>query len=79
MRLTLRCARARPRFAGSCCVQREPMMHEEVTTLTKEKLNLAGWCAVTSGVKELREVLAGARDRLSVDGQRTLLFIDEIQ
>ena len=34
--------------------------------------------AVTSGVKELREVLAAARDRLSVDGQRTLLFIDEI-
>jgi len=34
--------------------------------------------AVTSGVKELREVLAAAYDRLSASGQRTLLFIDEI-
>jgi putative ATPase len=34
--------------------------------------------AVTSGVKELREILAQAYDRLSASGQRTLLFIDEI-
>ncbi len=34
--------------------------------------------AVTSGVKELRETLEGARDRLSVESQKTLLFIDEI-
>ena len=34
--------------------------------------------AVTSGVKELREILAAAYDRLSAAGQRTLLFIDEI-
>ncbi|HZZ30176.1 MAG TPA: replication-associated recombination protein A [Pirellulales bacterium] len=34
--------------------------------------------AVTSGVKELREVLDSARDRLATSGQRTLLFIDEI-
>jgi putative ATPase len=34
--------------------------------------------AVTSGVKELREILAAAHDRLSAAGQRTLLFIDEI-
>ncbi len=34
--------------------------------------------AVTSGVKELREVLGEARDRLSADGQKTLLFVDEI-
>ena len=34
--------------------------------------------AVASGVKELREVLAQARDRLSATGQRTLLFVDEI-
>jgi putative ATPase len=34
--------------------------------------------AVTSGVKELREVLHEARDRLSSGGGRTLLFIDEI-
>lgn len=34
--------------------------------------------AVTSGVKELREVLMAARDRLSVSAQKTLLFVDEI-
>jgi len=34
--------------------------------------------AVTSGVKDLRAVLAEAYDRLSAAGQRTLLFIDEI-
>jgi len=34
--------------------------------------------AVASGVKELREVLAEAADRLSAEGRRTLLFIDEI-
>jgi len=34
--------------------------------------------AVTSGVKELREVLVDARDDLSTGGRRTLLFIDEI-
>jgi putative ATPase len=34
--------------------------------------------AVTSGVKELREVIAAARDRLAASGRRTLLFIDEI-
>ncbi len=34
--------------------------------------------AVTSGVKELREILTEAYDRLSADGQRTLLFVDEI-
>jgi len=34
--------------------------------------------AVTSGVKELREILVEARDRLSAAAQKTLLFIDEI-
>ncbi|MFZ5831239.1 MAG: replication-associated recombination protein A [Planctomycetota bacterium] len=34
--------------------------------------------AVASGVKELREVLATAYDRLSASGRRTLLFVDEI-
>jgi len=34
--------------------------------------------AVTSGVKDLREVIEEARDRLAADGQKTLLFIDEI-
>jgi len=34
--------------------------------------------AVTSGVKDLREILADARDCLSADAQKTLLFIDEI-
>jgi putative ATPase len=34
--------------------------------------------AVTSGVKELREVLGEARERLETSGRKTLLFIDEI-
>ncbi|MBN1589421.1 MAG: replication-associated recombination protein A [Pirellulales bacterium] len=34
--------------------------------------------AVTSNVKEVREVLAAARDRLSAGAQKTLLFIDEV-
>ncbi len=34
--------------------------------------------AVTSGVKELRDLLAEARDRLAAEGRRTLLFVDEI-
>lgn len=34
--------------------------------------------AVTSGVKELREVLGEAQDELRTGGERTLLFIDEI-
>ena len=34
--------------------------------------------AVSDGVKQLREILAQAMDRLSRDGQKTLLFIDEI-
>jgi putative ATPase len=34
--------------------------------------------AITSGVKELREVLEAARDELAGGGLRTLLFIDEI-
>ena len=33
---------------------------------------------MTSGVKELREMLTEAHDRLSASGQRTLLFVDEI-
>jgi putative ATPase len=34
--------------------------------------------AVTSGVKELREVLEEARNRLLATGEKTLLFVDEI-
>lgn len=34
--------------------------------------------AVTSGVKELREILGEARDRVATGGERTLLFVDEI-
>ncbi|MFM9066728.1 MAG: replication-associated recombination protein A [Planctomycetota bacterium] len=34
--------------------------------------------AVTSGIKEVREVLEGAREEVMTGGPRTLLFIDEI-
>lgn len=34
--------------------------------------------AVTSGVKDLREVIEAARDRLGTHDQRTIVFVDEI-
>jgi len=34
--------------------------------------------AVTSGVKDLRDLITEARDRLAAEGRRTLLFVDEI-
>ncbi len=34
--------------------------------------------AVSVGVKEIRDVLAQARDRLETAGQRTILFVDEL-
>lgn len=43
------------------------------TSLHFEQIN-----AVTSGVKEIREVVAGAIERKRVEGKRTILFIDEI-
>ncbi|MCI0360024.1 MAG: replication-associated recombination protein A [Planctomycetaceae bacterium] len=45
---------------------------------TESKRKFRQLSAVTSGVKELREVLERARDELASGGQRTLLFIDEI-
>lgn len=45
---------------------------------TESKRRFTQLSAVTSGVKELREVLEQARDSLAGGGQRTLLFIDEI-
>ena len=34
--------------------------------------------AITAGVKDIREVIAGARERWSLESRRTALFIDEI-
>jgi putative ATPase len=34
--------------------------------------------AVMAGVREIREVMAGARSRLAESGRRTLLFVDEV-
>ncbi len=45
---------------------------------TASKRTFRQLSAVTSGVKDLREVLEEARDALAGGGQRTLLFIDEI-
>ncbi|MEX2141358.1 MAG: replication-associated recombination protein A [Pirellulales bacterium] len=45
---------------------------------TESKSVFRQFSAVTSGVKDLRELLDEARDRLSADGVKTLLFIDEI-
>ena len=53
------------------------------TTLARILANSAGYAteslsAVTSGVKEVREALTRARDRLGEQNQRTVLFIDEV-
>lgn len=45
------------------------------TTTTKQFVPLS---AVTAGVKEVREVLEGARQRLGERGQGTVLFLDEV-
>jgi putative ATPase len=45
---------------------------------TESKRKFRQISAVTSGVKELREVLDEARDALASGGTRTLLFVDEI-
>jgi putative ATPase len=45
---------------------------------TESKKQFRQLSAVTSGVKELRELLEEAKDNLAGGGQRTLLFIDEI-
>ena len=45
---------------------------------TESKMKFRQLSAVTSGVKELRQLLDQARDDLAGGGQRTLLFIDEI-
>jgi putative ATPase len=45
---------------------------------TASKRTFRQLSAVTSGVKDLREVLEESRDALAGGGQKTLLFIDEI-
>src|SRR5437868_3964829 len=45
---------------------------------TESKRKFRQLSAVTSGVKELRQILDQARDDLAGGGQRTLLFVDEI-
>ncbi len=41
-------------------------------------LELVSFSAVLSGVREAREVMTTARDRLRLEGRRTVLFVDEI-
>src|SRR5688572_17179997 len=53
------------------------------TTLARVIANLthaqfAPVSAVSAGVADLRRIVKEAQDRLSEDGQRTILFIDEI-
>ncbi len=42
------------------------------------KCNFIFFSAVLQGVKEVREIVAGARDESKFHGRRTLLFVDEI-
>jgi putative ATPase len=53
------------------------------TTLAKllagsTKARFVAYSAVTSGVKEIRQVIEAARKSLKVEGRRTVLFIDEL-
>src|SRR3954467_1435426 len=53
------------------------------TTLARIVANMTGAAfdelsAVSATVAQVREVLAGARERLGANGQRTILFLDEI-
>jgi putative ATPase len=53
------------------------------TTLARVVANTTGahfeeLSAVSASVKDVREVIAGARERLGAQGQRTILFLDEI-
>src|SRR5262249_7428905 len=41
-------------------------------------VHFVSFSAVTSGVPELREVIKGADHRLTIRGQKTILFVDEI-
>ena len=41
-------------------------------------LELVSFSAVLSGVREARDVMTTARDRLRLEGRRTVLFVDEI-
>jgi len=44
----------------------------------KTKAHFAKFSAVTSGVKDIRNAIADARDRLKFSQRKTILFIDEI-
>ena len=47
-----------------------------VANVTKSHFSLVS--AVASGVADLRRITSEARERLGMDGQRTILFVDEI-
>lgn len=44
----------------------------------KSRARFVSYSAVTSGIKEIRQVIEGARKALQVEGRRTILFIDEL-
>ena len=53
------------------------------TTLAKlianySKAEFQPYSAVTSGIKEIKQVIKNASHRLKLSGQKTILFIDEI-
>jgi ATPase related to the helicase subunit of the Holliday junction resolvase len=49
---------------------------EVIATVTRREF--VRLSAVTSGVKDVREVIDAARDRLGQNGRRTIVFVDEI-
>ena len=63
---------------SSFTARREPEKPRLPASGRRSRSRFRQLSAVASGVKELREVLDEARDRLAAAGQKTLLFVDEI-
>jgi putative ATPase len=62
-------------FYGVCGVGKTSLA---VVIANQTKASFESLSAPSSTVKDIREVIARARDRLAVSGSRTVLFIDEI-
>ena len=62
-------------FYGPCGTGKTSLAHVIAATT---KSHFAHVNAGSVGVKEIREILGDARERLETDGRRTILFVDEL-